>query len=171
MKTIKTRSVSFSILIVVILSQSACRTSKLTDRQQTRSSEAELFDIRSRGQQSTKLSRSSTITDSSGQFYQVTIFPADTFHFSMRDGFRGKALKIVVKGSKQELMQIAEFESIRNTRDSSKTVKSVHKIESEESSVIKSVKRKNIALLVLCLASGLALLIGFVWKRFSRSRV
>ena len=102
MKNIST----LAALILVILTHSACRTSKYSNRQQTRLAVKEQFDIKTRVQEANDYSRSKSLTDSNGQSYQLTIFPADTFQFSMKNGFIGKALKVVLTGSSEQIIRL-----------------------------------------------------------------
>jgi len=90
-------------LILIIISQSACRTTKLSNRHQDRIAVMEQTETRSREQENKQYSRSYSITDSSGQFYQITIFPADSFQFALHEGFKGKASKVEIRGSIRQL--------------------------------------------------------------------
>ena len=155
-------------LILIIFCHIACRTIKNSNRQQSRNANRELVDSRIQEQESTKISISTAITDSSGRFYQATIFPVDTFQFSLRDGFKGKALKVEVRGLVKQLIRVKEVRSISHTRDSSETTKSSRKVESEQVSVTKSTKRKNNALLYF-LAAGFLIMIGFALNKFRRN--
>ena len=155
-------------IILIFFSHIACRTIKNSNRQQSRNANRELVDSRIQEQESTKISLSTAITDSSGRFYQATIFPVDTFQFSLRDGFKGKALKVEVRGSVKQLIRVKEVRSISHTRDSSETTKSSRKVESEQVSVTKSTKRKNNALLYF-LAAGFLIMIGFALNKFRRN--
>jgi predicted nucleic acid-binding Zn ribbon protein len=86
----------------------------------------------------------------------------------LRDGFKGKALKVEVRGSVKQLIRVKEVRSISHTRDSSETTKSSRKVESEQVSVTKSTKRKNNALLYF-LAAGFLIMIGFALNKFRRN--
>ena len=88
------------------LSHSACRTSKNSNRQQTRMAVEELSEIRSRVQESNDYFSSKSLTDSNGQSYQLTIFLADTLQFSMKNGFIGKASKAVLTRSSEQIIRL-----------------------------------------------------------------
>lgn len=155
-------------LILIILSQSACRTHKLTNRQQYRSAALELTDTHSREQQKEFYSLKSTIIDSSGQLYQVTIFPADTFEFSMQQGFKGKASKVELKGSIRQLKKLndsATFSANKERETRSKIIK-VHETERVINS--KSLENKGFNWLQLCLAIAAAVLIAMIFPRFRK---
>ena len=162
--------IPLAALTLVIFTHSGCRTIKSTNRQQSRTSGRELIDSRIREHDSISISRSMVMTDSSGQYYQATIFPADTFQFSLRDGFKGKALKVEVKGSVKQLIRVNDLETVSHTRDSSEATKSTRKVESEQIAASKSTKRKNNALVIL-LAAGLVILIGFALNKFRRNYI
>ena len=157
-------------LILIIFCHIACRTIKNSNRQQSRISERELIDSRAQEQESTKISLSTAITDSSGQFYQATIFPVDTFQFSLRDGFKGKALKVEVRGSVKQLIRVNEAGSMTYTRDNAEATKSRRIVESEQVAASKSSKRKNNVLVIL-VAAGLVIMIGFGIKKLRRSSI
>ena len=161
---------TLAALTLMIFTHSGCRTIKSTNRQQSRISERELIDSRIREHESTSISRSMVMTDSSGEYYQATIFPADTFQFSLRDGFKGKALKVEVRGSVKQLIRLNGVGSMTHTRDSSEEVKSTRKVESEQIPASKSTKRKNNALLFL-FAAGFVIMIGFALSKFRRNNV
>ena len=88
----------------------------------------------------------------------------------MRDGFKGKAFKVEVKGSVKQLIRVNEAGSMTYTRDSAETTKSSRKVESEQVAASKSSKRKNNALVIL-VAAGFVIMIGFGIKKLRRSSV
>ncbi len=111
MKTITT----LAVMILIMLSHGACRTRKLTGREQSRLDIEERADTKSRVQEVNRLAVSRTITDSSGQSYQLTIYPADTFTFSMENGFTGKALKVVLNGFLKQQLRISGTSNVNKT--------------------------------------------------------
>ena len=155
-------------LILIIFCHIACRTIKNSNRQQSRSADRELIDSRIQEHESTKISLSTVIADSSGRFYQATIFPVDTFQFSLQDGFKGKALKVEVRGSVKQLIRVNEAGSMIYTRDNAETTKSSRIVESEQVAASKSSKRKNHALVFL-LSAGFVIMIGFALNKFRRN--
>lgn len=54
-------------------------------------------------QETIHLSHAHSVTDSIGQVYQITIFPRDSFEFSMERGFMGKAAKVELTGLIRQL--------------------------------------------------------------------
>ena len=90
------------------LSHSACRTSKNSNRQQTRMAVEEQSEIKIRVQEANDYFRSKSLIDSSGQSYQLTIFPADTFRLSIQNGFIGKGSKVVLTGSSEQIIRLTD---------------------------------------------------------------
>ena len=68
----------------------------------------EQSDIKTRIQESNNYSRSASLTDSSERKYQLTIFPVDTFHFSLQNGFIVKASKVVLTGSGKQVVRLTD---------------------------------------------------------------
>lgn len=89
---------NFIILAGMVMIMS-CHTRKFSGRQQDQSAMFEQTDTRNLEQENIQHSRSLAVTDSSGQIYRITIFPADSFQFSPERGFSGKASKIELSGS------------------------------------------------------------------------
>ena len=155
-------------MILIILSQSACRTHKLLNRQQDRSAAFEATDTHTREQQKKFYSIQSSIKDSSGQLYQVTIFPADTFEFSLQQGFKGKASKVELKGSASQLKMVndsAIFSAI-NDREIRGTL--IRKHDTEQLAKSKSVENKWLNWLPLCLAIAAMAMIVTIFLRFRK---
>lgn len=154
-------------MALIILSQSACRTEKLLNRQQTSSSSLEVTADSVRELQNRSFSRTSAVRDSSDQFYQVTIFPADTFQFSMQEGFTGKATKLEVRGSIRQIRHLNDSATLMTGSDKRKTYKSIQKMDNEEVSKFKSVEKTRINwLLVVCLAAAFGVLTVWILRRY-----
>lgn len=111
-------------LILIILSHNGCRSTKTSNRHQNRVSVQEQYDIKARVQEFNDYSSSESLSDSSGRSFQLTIFPADTFQFSLQHGFIGKASKVVLRGSSKQVIRLTDTSRIV----SSKTFESVEKV-------------------------------------------
>lgn len=99
-------------LILIIISHNGCRSTKTSNRQQNRVSVQEQSDIKTRVQEVNNHSRSESLSDSSGKSFQLTIFPADTFQFSLQKGFIGKASKVVLTGSSKQVIRLLDTSKI-----------------------------------------------------------
>ena len=155
-------------VILIILCQSACRTHKLLNRQEDRSAAFEATDTHTREQQKKFYSMQSSIIDSSGQLYQVTIFPADTFQFSLQQGFKGKATKVEVKGSASHLKMVNDSATFSANNDSETRGTLIRKQETERLAKSKSVENKWLNWLPLCLAIAAMVMIVMIFLRFRK---
>ena len=68
----------------------------------------EQSEIKIRVQEANDYFRSKSLIDSSGQSYQLTIFPADTFRLSIQNGFIGKGSKVVLTGSSEQIIRLTD---------------------------------------------------------------
>ena len=75
-----------------------------------------------------------------------------------------------VRGSVKQLIRVNKAGSISHTRDSAEATKSRRIVESEQVAASKSSKRKNNALVIL-VAAGFVIMIGFGIKKLRRSSV
>ncbi|MEJ7780791.1 MAG: hypothetical protein WKF68_14505 [Daejeonella sp.] len=160
-----------SALILIILTHSACRTSKFSSRQQTRLAVEEQSDMKSRVREVNRYVRSETITDSSGQSYQLTIFPADTFKFSLQNGFIGKASKVVVKGFSNQLIRISDTSTFSGSLTSETEGKMTREVTAKTGNRSTSVERKGFMWKGICLGLIVGLIILGIWRKFKGFRV
>ena len=135
----KTAIISAGV-IIVILCHSACCTNKFKSRQQEQVTMLEQSNTGSWQETNSSLSYSSTVTDSSGQVYQVTIFPTDTFRFSMKHGFQGMATKIEVRGAINQVTRFVDTTSVLASEGKSTQEKLIRKVEEDRLGQTKSVK-------------------------------
>lgn len=164
MKTI----IKLAGMILIIMSQSACRTNKFSNRQMNRSAALEQTDIRSRKQENKQYSRFNVITDSGGQVYKVTIFPTDTFQFSMQEGFTGKASKVEVSGSIRRLKRITDGTAFIVSKDRETNGTMIRKMEAKQLGNSKSVEKTSFNWGWLCVAAAIALFIVWIFQRFRK---
>ncbi len=168
MKTIKTNSLSLSVLFLITISLNACRISKLTDSSKDRKTSSKTTNSISTEEHHTNYTRSRSIVDSSRQLYHVTIFPADTFfQFSPEDGFRGKASKIELRASISQLRHIRDSALFTGSRQGVTKEKGMKKVESSQFSRSKSVEKSKANGWWLCLAAAVVVIgVGiFKWSR------
>ena len=92
-------------------------------------------------QEDKQVSRISTLSDSSGHVYQITIFPVDSFHFSPLDGFRGKASKIELIGDSREVKRV--YDSLKLTKSIAKAAdnKTIREIQSRDTVASRAVEK------------------------------
>lgn len=155
-------------MILIMLSHSACRSTKFSNRQQNQLDALEQTGTRSREQESKSYSQSNLITDSSGQVYQLTIFPADTFQFSVQEGFRGKASKVELRASIRQLKRIKDSTAFTGSEDRETIAKIIRKAEAKQLAYSKSVEKTSFNWLWLCLAAAVALFIVWIFRRFRK---
>lgn len=158
-------------MILIMLCHGACRTSKYSNGEHIQTMEAEETNIKSSEQENKQYSLSRSIVDSIGQEYYVTIFPADSFRFSVQEGFFGKATKIELRGSEKQFSRINESITINASasRKSSSGVK--RKTSNEETSRSRSMEKTRIPWILVCSILALGFLMVFIWKRFRLSRL
>ena len=158
-------------MILIMLCHGACRTSKFSNRQHVQAMVVEETNNSSIEQENKQYALSRSIIDSNGQEYHVTIFPADSFRFSLQEGFSGKATKIELRGSARQLTRINDSTTINATalRKSSSGV--IRKTSNEERSRSRSVKKSAISWIWVWGMLALGLLMVWVWKHFRHSRL
>lgn len=162
----------FIFLACVILfmpGQYACRTNKLKNRQVNQFAAHEQTDKWSREQENINLSRSLAITDSSGQVYQITIFPKDSFQFSPERGFVGKASKVELKGSIRQLNRINNSTAFIVSKDSETEAKLISKLESKQLNHSKSLEKRGPVWWKMGLVLVLVLFVVWVYWRFIKN--
>ena len=158
-------------MFLIMLCHGACRTSKYSNGQHIQTMAAEETNIKSKEQENRQSSLSRSIVDSIGQEYYVTIFPADSFRFSVQEGFFGKATKIEVRGSEKQFSRINDSITINASasRKSSSGVK--RKTSNEETSRSRSVEKMRMPRIWMSGVLALGLLMVFIWIRFRLFRL
>ncbi len=123
--------ISFMLLLII-----SCQSGKLLnlqkDRVQIAAQEKTL--INREQQEFRNHNRVISFSDSSDQTYQIRILPADSFSFSIRDGFKGKAASIDIYGKQR---------SRKNLSDSSAQYIQSHGSEKTDISSRYSLKQKK----------------------------
>lgn len=161
MKTI----IKLASLILIILCQIACRSTKSSNRQKVNSTEIEQTETRSREQENKQYARSYSLTDSSGQFYQLTIFPVDSFQFSLREGFKGKANKVELRGSIHQLKRMTDSSVLILSANKQANSTRNRKVSIKKLDHAKSVKKTGLSWWWIFVAGGVSVATIWVWRR------
>lgn len=143
----------------------ACRTNKISTRQQNQSALFEQTDTRNLEQENREQSRLLAITDSSGQEYRITIFPTDSFQFSPERGFRGKASKIELSGSIRRTKQIHDSTDFRSLGIRENRTTQVMKQDVKELNRAKSTEKIRLVWWAAALALIAVLVLGWLKLR------
>ena len=96
------------LILLLLLIFGACRTEKFSVREQKSGREVQVSTLSGKGQSRGYFFRSGTFADSNSHRYQVTIFPVDTFQFSIEKGFSGRAKQVDVKGLMRQTKRLAD---------------------------------------------------------------
>ena len=165
MKTQNILKISF--LTLLFTSEVSCSTSLLnSERKRTKQLQKDDVHINSQQLESISGSRQINLTDSSSNLFKVTIFPVDTFTFSLEGGFNGKATKIEATGINWQLKKMRDSSELffeKGTRVEYDNKRDVLKVESSK---VKVIERKRVSwVLGLAVLVIISLLIWFWWKR------
>ena len=128
-------------VVLMLICLGACRTSKLSNRHRNVVNANEQTATRTTEQENKQLSRLSTLSDSSGHVYQLTIFPVDTFHFSPLNGFRGKASKIELIGDAREVKRVYDSLNLTNSAAKATDNQVISQIQSREIAASRAVEK------------------------------
>jgi hypothetical protein len=169
MKTAKVLASTFYYIVVAIIIITACSTKQLTT-QMSRTSDCQTREtsIKSKQNESFLGHRIISMRDSSNHQYRIHIFPLDTFTFSIKDGFRGKASSIEVFGAERRVKQVSDRGAFTAKKESG--VQYEHESKSRKTAVnnIKSVEKSKAGMIGIFIWIGLVGLIGWlgwrVWK-------
>jgi hypothetical protein len=162
--------VTLTGMILIMLSHSACRTSKLANRQNGSMQEIQQFKIQSHLKEVNSYDRHQSSTDSSGQSYQLTIFPADTFQFSIKNGFVGKASKVVLNGSAEQVIRYTDTSKLSGFRTSASDERSTRELTTKTGSLSALVKGKTGIWTGIVAGLTLGLLMCWIWRKISMPR-
>lgn len=157
--------------ILIMLCHGACRTSKYSNRQHVQTMATEKTKISSGEQENKQYSLSRSIIDSTGQEYYVTIFPADSFRFSVQEGFSGKATKIELRGMAKQLTRINDSATLNVLASKKSSASMIRKVSDVQKIRSRSVEKRRISWIWLCGVLTLGLLMLWVWKHFRLSRL
>ena len=109
MKTLNQIILSTCFALWVLTSITACRTKNLSTQSSRMSNRhAEDISIHDVKRDSLQSSRVIELRDSVNKQYSVKIFPVDTFSFSIKGGYKGKARMIEISGIDQQVRNISD---------------------------------------------------------------
>ncbi|MDP3468285.1 MAG: hypothetical protein Q8S11_08120 [Daejeonella sp.] len=160
--------IQFGAMALIIFCGAACHSSKLMNRQQARLALKEQSNSKSRVLEHNQFERFEYLIDSSGHSYQLSIFPTDTFKFSLQEGFIGKASKVLIKGSGNQVIRITDTSKTSGTVSSELEEKVRNEVLAKSTERSVSVERKGG--LWIGIAAGLivGLVVVGVWWRVGR---
>lgn len=148
-------------LILTMTSQCACPINKLANRQLNKLATNEQTAIKSREQENIQLFKSQSLTDSGEQVYRLTIFPTDSFNFSLEKGFIGKAAKLEFSSSIRQLKMITDSTTLMLTENRETKANVITKKESKDLNHSKIIEKTGFKWWQVGLAVGGMLL--FLW--------
>lgn len=155
-------------MILIMSVQYACRTTKFSTRKLDQLTRFEQTDTLIREQENIHLSRAHSVTDSIGQVYQITIFPRDSFQFSMEKGFIGKAAKVELIGSIRQLNRVNDSTVFMVSKGKETKSKMIRKQESRQINNSKSIEKNRFKGWQVWMVVGAVLLLGWVYQRFRK---
>ena len=144
-----------------------CSSRKLRSTIETESTSVETTVNQKTAVQQSLYTRQILVSDSSEAAYKVLIFPVDSFQFSIRDGFKGKATRVEILGTmkKQRVandrMKAVQIDSLKSEKIATKTIAST---VAENKTMWRSLLNWRILLLLLVVG-------GFVGWRAHAGRV
>ena len=152
-------------MILFMLCHGACSTRRLSDLQKSRLRFEEQSEIESRVKEINRINRHESVTDSNRNTYQLTIFPADTFKFSMQNGFIGKASKIVLNGTSEQLIRVLDTSkftsSISSESDTKMRTDRMENLRDRSTQL----ERRDVTWIGLCVGLIVAVVVLGVWRR------
>ncbi|SFG62306.1 hypothetical protein [Pedobacter insulae] len=146
-------------LAAIIVTLSACGVKKSLTRLQTKTSVQEQTTTSESQLQWSTYTRQSTVNDSTAHLYKITIFPTDSlFHFSIQEGFKGKAKKIEISGLSTQRSYATDTTSMNSITGKDKQIQTTKKATDKATSVVKAVnKHKNYWVWLVMLGVGVGL--------------
>jgi hypothetical protein len=162
---------NFTLLVGMILIMSvqyACRTTKFSNRQLNQLTRFERTDSLIQEQENIHLSHAHSVTDSIRQVYHITIFPRDSFQFSVEKGFIGKASKVELTGSIRQLNRVNDSIAFMVSQDRETKAKAIRKVESKQINNSKSVEKSRLKSWKVWVVVGAVLLIWWMYQRFKK---
>ena len=112
-----------------------------------------------------KMTRIYISSDSADKHNEAEIFPVGFFSYSVTDGFKGKAERIVIKGRIKEGKLVRDSGQLTLESNVSSEIKEAERVVQKTRSKKKEVETRNYALLYL--AGGLLIFAGvYFFRRF-----
>lgn len=144
--------------LIILTLLHACHTQKSVLRNRQSASVNHHFTGQMSSALTARQSRVSVVNDSTLQFSRVTIFPADTFRFSLAHGFVGKAIRVEMDGVLQQRKQGVEVVGTETNVRDERSMESSVEVERSENVVEKDMERSGGKWVW-----GIGVLLGVVW--------
>jgi hypothetical protein len=110
-------------LALIMLVLCTCRSSKISRRQVSELSLKAQTEINTQEQGDKNYQRTASLLDSASQYYQLSIFPLDSFQFSLQEGFKGRASRILISGLNEQFIRLADTTNYREAMSSGSSAK------------------------------------------------
>ncbi len=154
-------------LLMLVLS---CRSSKYSNRQKVQVASKTQTDLNSALNKDNQFVRTTTLSDSIGQYYQLTIFPVDSFKFSLQSGFSGKATKVMILGSSKQLTRLSDSSKYAESLSAESAVKLTESVKAHMNDRSVSVERSTVLWKWLWISLAAIVLIIAVKLKFFKRR-
>ena len=153
-------------MLLILISFSSCSTRKL-NKQKSESSSSAQSEIRMQDMMNDKIEakRKILLTDTTKEQYSVIIFPADTFSFSARHGFKGKADRIELSGNLRRVISRTDSAGLFEERQRDLHYEEQYeskKVEESNSRVLE--KKGSKVVIVLIMVVGVILVGWVMWR-------
>ena len=153
-------------MLLILISFSSCSTRKL-NKQKSESSSSAQSEIRMQDMMNDKIEakRKILLTDTTKEQYSVIIFPADTFSFSARHGFKGKADRIELSGKLRRVISRTDSAGLFEERQRDLHYEEQYeskKVEESNSRVLE--KKGSKVVIVLIMVVGVILVGWVMWR-------
>ncbi len=152
-------------MITIMLCHGACRTSKISSRQKAQLAFEMQSDVKSKLSEDKRFERTKSVIDSSGQSFQLTIFPVDSFKFSLQNGFVGKATKVIVKGSNDQMIRISDTIKSSVSLNSESETKLTSDFTEKMKDKSSQVERRTVVWKGICLGLIAGMVILWIWRK------
>lgn len=165
MKTLKNQIIKSAGMMIILISLLACRTDKFLQTKRAGSSEIQSASTRIEENSNTSYHGNEmiSINDSSDQTYHVNIYPQDTFSFSIREGFKGKASKMEINGIARQVVNLVEEKELAAVKQESSKQSQVNKTRKEEAYVEKVMEKMKGGWNWIWICLVAAGLLVFIW--------
>ena len=150
------------LALLILVNLSSCNTRKL-NKNRSESSASEQSEIRMQDLKNAQFEgkRMVLLTDSADELYTISIIPADTFSFSVQNGFRGKAEKIEVSGLIRRVQSRTDSTVLHAEKQSGRTYEEQQQSEKSDLSRTRILEKRSWPVIMVFI--GLAGLIGIGW--------
>ena len=157
------------LMLLILISFSSCSTRKL-NKQKSESSSSAQSEIRMQDMMNDKIEakRKILLTDTTKEQYSVIIFPADTFSFSARHGFKGKADRIELSGKLRRVISRTDSAGLFEERQRDLHYEEQYESKKVEESNSRVLEKKGIKVVNVLIMVVMVILVGWVLWRGGR---